>query len=196
MSQQRKGIKRPGIGGAKRRSQRTIECAVCDQVVSVTPQQVSDGIRTCSESCRKELISRAKGGLGIGVCESCGVEYQVSRFHLRAGRRFCGDTCRLAWFALQTPTGEDNPFWNGGGVEYYGSSWAAARRAAWERDNETCASCGRSTQELGERPIVHHKIPFKSFGVENHEIANQLDNLTCLCRSCHLKEHWKMRRAN
>lgn len=196
MSEQRKGVKRPGIGGAKRRSKRSIECTVCTQEVPITAQQAADGVRTCSEPCRRELVSRSKGSLGTGTCEGCGAEYRVSRYHLRAGRRFCGDICRLAWWATQTPAGEDNPLWTGGAPEYYGPSWRAARRAAWERDNESCTACGRTSEELGQRPIVHHVVPFKSFGVEEHERANQLDNLVCLCRSCHMKVHWKMRRAH
>lgn len=196
MSEQRKGIKRPGVGGAKRRSKRSIECAVCTQVVPITPQQAADNVRTCSEPCRRELVSRSKGSLGVGTCEGCGTEYRVSRFHLRSGRRFCGDVCRLAWWATQTPAGEDNPLWTGGHLGYYGPTWHAARRAAWQRDNESCTACGRSREELGQRPIVHHVIPFKSFGTGGHERANQLDNLVCLCRSCHMKVHWKTRGAH
>ena len=196
MSERRKGIKRRGIGGTKRRSKLSIECAICTQVIAITAQQASDGLRTCSKSCRGELISRSKGSLGTGTCEGCGVVYKVSRYHLRAGRRFCGDICRLAWWATQTPSGEDNPLWTGGHLNYYGPTWQAARRTAWKRDNEACTACGRTREELGQRPIVHHVIPFKSFGVERHEAANHLDNLVCVCRSCHTKAHWKLRGAH
>ena len=40
--------------------------------------------------------------------------------------------------------------------------------------------------------IVHHIVPFRFFE-NDHEKANKIDNLTCLCHNCHAKQeshHW------
>ena len=40
--------------------------------------------------------------------------------------------------------------------------------------------------EDGNQEIhVHHIIPFRRFGVENHKEANKIPNLICLCREHH-----------
>ncbi len=192
----RAGKKSPGIGGSPRRSKVEETCVICGNVFPLTISQAAGGRQTCSDECRFIKLSRSKGGLGTGTCEGCGRQYEVSRYHLRRGRRFCNDDCRLEWFATQAPTGEQNPYWRGGGRGYYGPSWREARRNAWQRDNERCTRCGRSSSELGYRPIVHHIIPFKTFGVERHSEANQLDNLACLCRSCHMKVEWDLHRKS
>jgi hypothetical protein len=179
---------RLGIGVKPRRSKREETCAVCGTVFPLTVRQASDGKQTCSRVCTAALRSKLKGGLAEAVCEGCGGTYRVSRYYLRQGRRFCGDACRLAWWATQAQRGEANPNWRGGeSLEYYGPSWQAARRRAWERDQERCTRCGRTRAEEGQRPAVHHRIAFASFGPARHEEANQLDNLICLCRSCHAK---------
>ena len=77
--------------------------------------------------------------------------------------------------------GESNPNWAGGYEGYYGASWRDQRQKAVERDGGECVICG-------EEPVdVHHIRPFREFGVENHEQANRLDNLVCLCRGHHSK---------
>jgi len=78
--------------------------------------------------------------------------------------------------------GEHHPRWKGGGEEYYGKSWKRQRRKARERDGDECVICGD-----GDQVDVHHIRPFREFGVENHERANRLDNLVCLCRKHHAK---------
>jgi hypothetical protein len=191
LRRRRLGKHYPGVGGPKRTSKREEVCAICGTIFPLSSSQAASGLKTCSEPCRWKHYSRVRGGLGQGTCEGCGEEFRVSRYHIRHGRRFCTDQCRLKWFAMQTPTGKQNPFWKGGkSAEYYGPSWRAARRAAWARDKETCKRCGKTSEQLGYRPVVHHKLPFRQFGVERHLEANQLDNLECLCRSCHLRAEW------
>jgi 5-methylcytosine-specific restriction endonuclease McrA len=144
--------------------------------------------KTCSPECRSALISRIKGGLGEAVCEGCGVTYKVSRWHIRAGRRFCGDTCRLAWFSSITQTGAANANWKGGPPRYYGRvGWRRASRDARRRAGYACEECGATQVALGYTLNVHHIKPLKTFSVEEHEIAHNLSNLKCLCRACHVK---------
>lgn len=85
-----------------------------------------------------------------------------------------------------TRFGSNSPTWKGGhryyvegkhGRDKDGLSWKQQRLKAWERDDYTCQHCGK-VQE-GWRPDVHHKIPYRISG------SHALENLTCLCRSCH-----------
>ena len=80
-------------------------------------------------------------------------------------------------------TGEDHPRWNGGSSHTnYGPSWDTQRQKALDRDGNQCLVCGRS-----DAVHVHHIRPFRTFGLENHEEANVLDNLVCLCPQHHVK---------
>jgi len=96
-------------------------------------------------------------------------------------------SCVSQWFdrhgiEVWHEAGEHHPRWKGGGEEYYGKSWKRQRRKARERDGDECVICGD-----GDQVDVHHIRPCREFGVENHERANRLDNLVCLCRKHHAK---------
>ena len=60
----------------------------------------------------------------------------------------------------------------------YGDDWDKIRYIVYSRDRFTCQDCGIK----GIRLDVHHKIPFLI------SFDNSLNNLTTLCRSCHMKE--------
>jgi DEAD/DEAH box helicase domain-containing protein len=71
----------------------------------------------------------------------------------------------------------------------YGPNWPQQRNAARARDGFRCTLCG-APEAAGRQHDVHHKQPFRTFGYvaglnEAYRQANQLDNLTTLCRSCH-----------
>ncbi|MEM7348373.1 MAG: Zn-binding domain-containing protein, partial [Chloroflexota bacterium] len=63
----------------------------------------------------------------------------------------------------------------------YGPNWQKQRNKARARDGYRCQICG--TPEQGRSHDVHHKVPFRTF--TTYQEANQLSNLTTLCRSCH-----------
>jgi len=63
----------------------------------------------------------------------------------------------------------------------YGDNWHEKRREALERDGHECQACGVNTEDC--YLDVHHIRPIKRF--DTPERANTLDNLVCLCRSCH-----------
>lgn len=68
----------------------------------------------------------------------------------------------------------------------YGDDWSKVRMLIYERDNFTCQDCGlKMTNKTGAHD-VHHKIPF----LETFD--NSLNNLTTLCRSCHMKAEWEI----
>ena len=67
--------------------------------------------------------------------------------------------------------------------------WSNLKQIVRKRDNYTCQICG--AKEDGKAHDVHHRIPFKQF--TNIEEANQLTNLTTLCRTCHLRVEMNVR---
>lgn len=92
-----------------------------------------------------------------------------------------------------TPTGPDNPRWAGGYEQYHGPNWQTQKRRAKQRDGWECVVCGISNDshlnKFGRGLAVHHIIPYRDFerpdGSVDYESANDLDNLTTVCFSCH-----------
>lgn len=88
-------------------------------------------------------------------------------------------------------SGPNHYNWRGGESDYYyGPNWPGQQRQARERD-QVCQCCGLTPEENGRELDVHHKIPFRLFNYvpeenDNYLQANELDNLECLCRSCHM----------
>lgn len=71
----------------------------------------------------------------------------------------------------------------------YGPNWQAQRARVRARDGYRCSHCG-APEPPGREHDVHHLIPFRTFGYvvglnEHFLVANQLQNLTLVCRSCH-----------
>jgi DEAD/DEAH box helicase domain-containing protein len=71
----------------------------------------------------------------------------------------------------------------------YGPNWQEQRTRVRKRDGYRCVQCGAA--EAPERQHdVHHLTPFRTFGYmaevnENYKIANRLENLILVCRTCH-----------
>ncbi|HEX6303728.1 MAG TPA: DEAD/DEAH box helicase [Anaerolineales bacterium] len=71
----------------------------------------------------------------------------------------------------------------------YGPEWTRQRELARSRDGYRCQVCGM--EENDRAHDVHHKTPFRAF--ESAFQANQLDNLTTLCPSCHHRVETNLR---
>jgi 5-methylcytosine-specific restriction endonuclease McrA len=88
---------------------------------------------------------------------------------------------------LDHPSGEEHPRWKGGHEQNRGYTWPKQRKKALNRDSWECCRCGMSNSEHevehSQQIHVHHIIRYGAF--ENHERANQLENLVTLCRPCH-----------
>lgn len=74
-------------------------------------------------------------------------------------------------------------------INDYGPNWEKVRQAVRARDRYRCTQCG-IPEARGQEHDVHHKIPFRAFGYvrgvnENHLLANRLENLVLVCRTCH-----------
>ncbi|HEY81405.1 MAG TPA: DEAD/DEAH box helicase [Caldilineae bacterium] len=73
----------------------------------------------------------------------------------------------------------------------YGPNWPEQRAKARAGDGYRCVLCGAS-EPPGRTHDVHHIRPFRTFGYipgvnENYRLANRLENLRTLCRTCHQK---------
>ena len=130
--------------------------------------------RFCSRKCYP-----SRGILYEVVCPTC---HKVRHLMGRGERGECA-SC-----ASDKKSGPNSPAWKGGhkqwssgrhGRDKDGLSWKVQRRLAWERDNFTCQHC--HTQK-NRKPDVHHIDPWMN------SKSHALDNLICLCQSCHLKE--------
>ncbi|MBW7881523.1 MAG: DEAD/DEAH box helicase [Caldilineaceae bacterium] len=74
-------------------------------------------------------------------------------------------------------------------INDYGPNWAEQRARVRARDRYRCVVCG-AEEPAGREHDVHHKIPFRAFGYvpglnEHYLVANSLDNLILVCRTCH-----------
>ena len=119
-------------------------------------------------------------------CAHCGNDFEVipwivSQNKTKSGLRFCSKTCH-SLFKAENESGPNSKQWVGGITTYRGKGWLEARMLAVERDNGTCQTCGKV---VGKSIPVHHITPFRLF--ESVEAANQIENLVCLCQSCHMK---------
>jgi 5-methylcytosine-specific restriction endonuclease McrA len=93
----------------------------------------------------------------------------------------------------RTMVGPANRNWRGGEVPYYGPTWQRAKRETRKRD-AVCQECGIDPLTLGRALDVHHRIPFRAYGIERHAEANVLTNLIALCNRCHLQVEWDTNR--
>jgi DEAD/DEAH box helicase domain-containing protein len=95
------------------------------------------------------------------------------------------------WLALQPAAQgalERAGLWHDS-VNHYGPNWAESRQAVRARDRYRCTHCG-APEPRGQEHDVHHLTPFRAFGYipgvnENYLLANRLENLVLVCRSCH-----------
>jgi 5-methylcytosine-specific restriction endonuclease McrA len=88
------------------------------------------------------------------------------------------------------PRGEKHHWWNGGHTSRIDKpEWATIRLRVWKRDKFRCQHCNKRLG-LGDKPDTHHIIPWDLLE------DNSDNNLITLCNSCHLKEHWRMKKEN
>jgi hypothetical protein len=94
---------------------------------------------------------------------------------------FCDLDCYGSWLSEHV-VGDDHHQWEGGVIPY-GSEWWSVRKAALERDGYRCRVCGKSAEDLGRNPDVHHLTRVRAF--DEPAEAHFVENVVCLCRSCH-----------
>jgi len=174
-----------------------VDCDECGESHSRWRSQMDGGPYYCSQSCRLSGLQtlHQNGANRKRVTISCGhcgkeTERRPSRLE-RSDTLYCSRECANNDHSDRV-SGEGNPRWLGGldaGNRYYGPNWNEQQRRARERDSHTCQRCGKHRSEMGHEMPVHHKTRFEEF--DDYREANALENLICLCRSCHGKvESW------
>lgn len=173
---------RDTVAGWNEKEHPQLVCEGCGNTYTVPPH-AEESSRFCSTECRlSESVTLE--------CSLCGEEYQ-EKIYESDGSKYCSLSCKAEAFKTRF-SGEDSPRWRGGSVRYYGPNWREQRRRARIRDQSRCQYCGTTPLDTGEELAVHHihpirKIKDKYDPPEWYERANRLDNLVCLCRSCHHK---------
>lgn len=74
-------------------------------------------------------------------------------------------------------------------VNDYGPNWETQRQLVRVRDHFRCTQCG-AVEPAGREHDVHHLTPFRTFGYvrgmnDHYLLANRLENLVLVCRTCH-----------
>lgn len=126
------------------------------------------------------------------ICSDCGVPcYSRKNPTLPSLCRKCFNT-----YDHPEHQGPNNGRWRGGhkywsagrrGRDKDGLSWKVQQRLAQERAKGVCEfpGCGKTEIQNGRRLDTDHKNPWMN------SQSHHLDNLWCLCRSCHHREEAK-----
>jgi len=155
-------------------------CEVCGN------QYETRSKRFCSRNCMWKARPSVLPKPIEAICVSCG---EVRIVRLASGRK-AAPNCSSC--ASDKHSGSGSPVWKGGHKHWspgrYGKdkdnlSWCVQRKLAWERDNYECQHCH---EKKSRKPDVHHIEPWMNSN------SHALENLICLCQSCHLKEEAKV----
>ena len=116
----------------------------------------------CSSKCYGEWQRIHRKGVSknrvLVTCYTCSKEFEKQPYSV-VEHNFCSRECFAKWRSSPEWSGSNNPSWRGGHKTYRGENWNTQRKAARERDNDTCQACGLKGKNLP----VHHKIPFHLF---------------------------------
>lgn len=162
------------------------ECVVCGAEFSYYPTN-KDGVY-CSQCIAEAtgILPRKptnESGRIVTNCLYCGTKMSVVQSRLETTKRgvFCDQQCHGNWLS-ENVVGENHHQWEGGSI-WYGQGWWRTRKRALERDEYECQNCGKTEEQLGQKPDVHHIDRVRNF--DQPQDAHTLNNVITLCRSCH-----------
>ena len=171
----------------------SVNCVTCGVEFNLSPSRIR-GLRhfcgmKCSAKWKSENLTGANSPIFSSIdtpCKQCGKNVLCPPNRLKKAKYgiFCSHECNNLWKSLNL-TGDKIYNFKGGYENYYGPTWAGAKKLTRIRDNNTCQNCFRNKASCGKNMDVHHIIPFRVFGVDKHEEANSLSNLICYCNVCH-----------
>lgn len=169
----------------------TSTCVECGDEFEYYPSN-KDGMycSACVEAAEGLLPENyAQENLGVErvttSCPACGETQQVLPSILDSHERgiFCDLDCYGDWLSEHV-VGENHHLWVDN-ESFYTHGWSKVQRAALARDDYKCQNCGLSKAQIGRNPDVHHITPVREF--EHPRDAHELENVICLCPSCHSK---------
>ena len=161
-------------------------CKTCGGTFEYSPSDTSGVYCSDCVSNADGLLPKNPSSAGKRItvdCNGCGSELSVYPSRVERNERgvFCDMACYGRWLS-RTIVGENHHQWAGGPITY-GRKWWTIRRQVLERDDYRCQRCGRSRDDIGRNPDVHHLVPVRSF--DDTEDAHTLANVIALCRRCH-----------
>lgn len=161
-------------------------CQYCQQAYEVIHSRSNS--KFCSITCRAKFTSQKQQKQYIDIkCNNCNIIFRKEPYNLRE-YNFCSINCMHRYYEKTGMfAGKNSGTWNGGKREYKGANWRKQRRRARARDDYTCQVCGITEGENGIELSVHHIIPF--IVLDDYRVANKLENLICVCESCHRQIH-------
>lgn len=188
------GKKNPNYDGGKTET----ECDICGVTFQYYPSE-KEG-RYCADCVENEDWRdppeitgsdhyRWNGGKRELDCEECGGAVKRHPSNINGEATFCSDECQYEWLS-ESFTGEGHPNWEGGDTGNYGKGWNRIRKLALERDGYECTHCGKSKEEIGRNPDVHHIVPVRVFAAARgftKADAHYEENVVSLCIDCHRK---------
>jgi len=162
-----------------------LECEECGDAYFAKSSEVGKS-SFCSRDCFYEsnAVDEEKY-----ECVNCGDVVQKKPYNVKGENVVCKDRECYIEYMRSIRKGDENPSWNSGNPDNYGSNWNEKRREILERDEFSCNVCGMSRDEhyseYDKDLHVHHKIPIATF--DEPEDANYLTNLITSCQGCHPK---------
>lgn len=119
-------------------------------------------------------------------CGYCGKPMKIIPSRYKDNEvNYCSVSCMAKDYTRRF-SGENSPSWKGGKKHYTGF-WQRQRDKARRRDLFKCRVCGITEKSLGKELSVHHIRKYRLFS--NKERANSINNLVCLCPTCHSYIH-------
>lgn len=137
------------------------ECLACKKMFN--PRHEVQ--KYCNHACRASLLKKDRSRECV-VCEKTFWAKTMTT-------RFCSQECYTK-SGIRAPRGEANPRWNPNTI-------ANLKRVVKLRDDYICQKCGLRDVEIME---VDHKQCRALYP----QLANEVDNLECLCPNCHRRK--------
>lgn len=149
----------------------------------------------CSRTCFHKWETTFNKRRTEVTCSCCGKKYERKNALIRDGVNgeprkdfFCSRECQSAW-RIGRFTKELHPNYLGGKRtgEYRGREWrTVVRQLILEKFKCTCQKCLIAYWDNTSYLDVHHIVPYRNFS--NPIEANNINNLTILCKKCHAIE--------
>lgn len=163
-------------------------CETCGIEFEISPSRLKYGRgKNCSKNCQSISVSKKNTKEKVKFnCLNCGKEFSLLECQIEnkiGAGKWCSRSCRDLY-----RIGKNHPLYIGERFIKRGANWQSQKRKALIRDNYTCQTCG-DNNNLN----IHHIKPYRFFN-NDYKKANRLNNLICLCSSCHRKEDYNIQK--
>lgn len=180
-----KGEKNPNYGGGDIGNKERAKCEICDEIFLYYPSS-KKGLYCSNCQEKRPWVSKDDAPKSnkkrVNLCCDWCEEPIERRPSCINDHNFCSKSCQYSWLS-DYYEGEGHPNWVESYPSQYSNGWWSVKKKALERDKHKCQLCGKTKEEIGREPDVHHIKPVRSF--EDQEDAHRTTNVVCLCPGCH-----------